>query len=292
MCGLISVSCSAVFTHRVLFPEPRTIPLLDSIPPYTSHPVTAPDGSTFDVWRLEAPTPRGRLLLCHGYYANRYQVLWLADGLRQRGYEVLLMELRGHGSRPGPCTLGLKESEDGAAVLQWARARETTQPLPIGVLGFSMGASVVCQVARRVPEVRAIVVDSIYARFFPVLRQRIKERYGAVAATPMAWLTWLGLHAALRTRLISIDPVTLASQLRQPLFAISGGADQRVDPRLSEEFYARWAGPKAQWSEPDVIHVGMFARHPEEYCNRVARFFDQALAQTPASVSSTPSAQR
>jgi len=239
--------------------------------------VTAPDGGSFDVWLLETSSPRGRLLLCHGYYANRYQVLDLAAGLRDRRYEVVLFELRGHGVRPGPCTFGVRETEDAVAVFRWARARDPARPLPVGVVGFSMGAAVACQAAAHDPQVRAVVVDSIYSRLFPVLRRSIRQRY-QLPAVPWAWLTWWGVQAALRRRLAPLDPVRLAPRLRQPLFAIQGGEDRRVVPLLGREFYQRWAGPKERWFEPHIAHVGMFARHPERYCQRVADFFDRALA--------------
>ena len=149
-----------------------------------------------------------------------------------------------------------------------------------------------CRVARRVPDVRAVVVDSIYSRLFPVVREAIRAQYGTLTATPIAWLTWWGLQVALRVRLALIDPFALAPQLRQPLLAISGGHDRRVAPHLGQEFYERWAGPKERWTEPDVAHVGMFAAHPEEYCNRVAGFFDRVLAHRPAALLKHPDGKR
>jgi len=239
--------------------------------------LTAPDGAAFHVWCLETSSPHAQILLCHGYYANRYQVLDLAQGLRERGYASLVFELRGHGERPGPCTLGVREAEDAAAVLRWAATRAGTKPLPVGVVGLSMGATVACLVAARCPEVHAIVVDSIYSRFFPVLARSIWHRYHLPAA-PWAWLTWWSLEVILHTRLSSLDPVALAPQLHQPMFAIQGGEDRRVVPLLGREFYQRWAGPKERWFEPQVAHVGMFAQHPDEYCNRVASFFDRVFS--------------
>ncbi len=215
--------------------------------------------------------------MCHGFYANRYQVLDLAHRLRTHGYETLLFELRGHGSRPGPCTLGIQEAQDARQILQWARARHVGPALPMGVVGFSMGAAVTCLVALYDPEVRAVVVDSVYSRLFPVLRKAIWQRYH-LPSMPWAWVTWWSLQLALRHRLHSIDPVALAPKLRQPLFAIQGGEDRRVGPLLDQEFYHRWAGPKERWFEPHIAHVGMFAAHPQEYCDRVANFFDRAFA--------------
>ena len=262
--------------RRLLYPARRVIPSPEPLPAFSVHPLTAPDGARFDVWRLEAPASRARVLLCHGYYADRYQALALAHQLRLRGYEALLFELRGHGSRPGPCTLGRREADDALAVLRWAR--ETFGPLPVGLLGLSMGGAVVCQTAARAADVRAVVVDSVYSHLFPVLQHSIWRQYH-LPAIPWAWLTWWCAQAALRMRLAPSDPAALAPRLHQPLLAIHGGEDQRVMPLLGREFYQRWAGPKEQWFEPSVAHVSMFAVHPQAYSDRVGEFFDRALTK-------------
>ena len=274
--GFSFLSWGILSTRRILYPEPHIIQPPHPLPAYTLHPVTAQDGVSFNVWLLDTPAPRARLLLCHGYYANGYQVLGIAQCLRERDYEVVLVELRGHGGRPGPCTVGLKEAQDAEAVMAWGRRRDGSHPLPVGVLGLSMGAAVVCHAALRCPEIRAVVVDSGYGRLFPVLQTVIWQRYHC-PGVPFAWLTWWTLQLALRRRLARVDPVALAPQLLQPLFAIQGGADRRVPPPLAEELYQAWAGPKERWVEPQVAHVGMFAQHPQTYGDRVASFFDRTL---------------
>ena len=271
------VSWGACSTRRILYPQRRLLQSPNPLPSYTTHDITAPDGARFDVWMLETSSPRARLLLCHGYYANRCQVLDLAAALRERYYEVILFELRGHGQRPGPCTLGVKEADDALAVLEWGRTREGTNPLPVGVLGLSMGAAVACQVALCSAEVRAVVVDSVYSRLFPVLARSIWQRYH-LPAFPWAWITWVSVQLVLGRRLASRDPVILAPHLHQPLLAVQGGEDRRVVPLLGRAFYQQWAGPKERWFEPKVAHVGMFAQHPQEYCKRVANFFDRVFA--------------
>jgi pimeloyl-ACP methyl ester carboxylesterase len=274
--GVVCAGWSLASVRRILYPEHRPIPPPDPLPSSTPHALTSPDGARFTVWVLEASAPRARILIVHGFYANRLQVLDIAEGLRERGYEAVIVELRGHGDRPGPCTVGVKETEDAVAVLRWARERDGRRPLPVGLLGLSMGAAVACQVALREPAVRAVVVDSVYSRLFPVLVRAIRDRY-RLPPVPWAWLTWWTLQLALGCRLSPWDPVSAAPQLRQPLFAIQGGEDRRVAPLLGREFYRRWAGPKERWFEPKVAHVGMFARHPRAYGERVAAFFDRAM---------------
>ena len=280
--ALVLLGWGALSTRRMLYPEPRQWAAPDPLPAYTTHALQARDGARFDVWRLPVSNPRGRLLIFHGYHANRFQVLGIAAALAARGYEALLMELRGHGSRPGPCTFGLREQEDAEVVLQWA-GKAGPSSIPLGLLGLSMGAAVVCQVATQHPEAFAVVIDSPYARFYPVARRAIRRRYH-LPSVPWVWVTWWTLQLVLGVRLARRDPAALACRLHQPLLAIHGGADEVVPPALTEELYARWAGPKTRWFDPATAHVQAFWRDPHAYADRVARFLDAAVqGRTPAS---------
>ena len=242
-----------------------------------AHTIAASDGTTVEVWRLAAETPRGRILLCHGYRADRFQVLGIAAGLRRHGYETLIMELRGHGRRPGPCTLGVREVGDALAVLRWIASSDRLPPLPIGAVGLSMGAAVLCEAARHTSHLQALVTDSAYPRLFPVIASFIWQRHH-MPNIPFAWITWWSLHVALRARLARLDPIRVVRHVRQPLLALHGAADQRVPLDAAEAFYRAWAGPKERWVDPQAAHAGLFASDPETYCTRLAAFFNQALA--------------
>lgn len=272
---VILLGWGVVSTRRMVYPEPRHWPAPDPLPPYTAHPLQGLDGASFDVWHVRATHPRARILLLHGYRADRFQVLGIAAALAARGYEALLMELRGHGGRRGPCTFGLRERDDAELVLQWAQ-RGLEHQVPLGLLGLSMGAAVMCQVALRHPEVVAVVADSPYARFYPVVRRAIRRLYH-LPAWPWAWATWWSLQLRLQGRLTPLDPARLARQLHQPLLAIHGGADEVVPRAMTEELYERWAGPKTRWFEPAATHVQAFWLNPHAYADRVARFLDDAV---------------
>ncbi len=272
LCAAWAGYSARVACHPPRHPAAAPSPLPDA----TVHTVAAADGTSFPVWIFRASTPRARLLVCHGYYADRAQVMGIAAGLSRRGYEAVVFEWRGHGSRPGPFTFGVREREDAGAVLAWLRAHGAGQALPIGILGLSMGAALACQVAERFPDIRAVMTDSIYPRLFPVLAHTVRDRYH-LPVIPFAWLTWWGLQVTLRARLAARDPIALAPRLRQPLLDIHGGEDRRASPAQARWFYERWAGPKDRWEEPGVAHVNLWSRDPERYGDRVAAFCDRVL---------------
>jgi alpha-beta hydrolase superfamily lysophospholipase len=275
--GLSIAGWAAALAHSVLHPERRHIPPPEHLPTPAIHSLRAPDGAAFDLWRMTPSIVRGRILLCHGYYADRGQVLGIAGELFHRGFEALVMELRGHGERPGPCTFGAREAEDALIALRAAQTRPGAAPVPLGVLGLSLGAAVMCQVAARSADVKAVVADSPYARLFPVLRGAFRQRYRRTGWLA-AWVAWPAVQLWIGRRLARQDPAVLAQTLRQPLLMIQGGQDQRVTARQGQELYDRWAGPKERWHDPAIAHVGMFISDPAAYGSRVAAFFERTLS--------------
>lgn len=269
----------ATSAHAALYPEHRSAELPALAPP-VPHAVRirVPDGSSLElaVFRPEGRA-HARVLVLHGYSADRCQVLGVAAGLRDRGFETVVFELRGHGGRPGPYTFGLRELDDAGAVLAWGREQDGNTPRPAAAVGLSAGAALACQVAERHAEVRALVVDSISPRLRWAINRAIRLRY-RFPPIPFGWLTWWALQLALRTPLARRDPLVLAPRMRQPVLVIAGGRDRRVDPAWARLLYERWGGPKDWWFDPAVGHVGQFAADPGRYCDRVAAFLSQALA--------------
>jgi len=164
---------------------------------------------------------------------------------------------------------------DAEVVLRWAMARHHGD-WPVGIIGFSMGAVIACRLALRHSAIRAVVMDSAYSRFFPVLQRSLWRRYH-LPGLPFAWIAWGMLHLALHAPPGSLDPAAVAARLRQPLLAIQGGNDQRVPPPFGEEVYARWTGPKERWDAPTASHVGLFDQQPDAYADRLAAFFHRTL---------------
>lgn len=274
---LVFASWSLLSAYRLFHPKSRSLTSPETAVAWTEHALTAEDGVALPVWEIAAENPVGLVLLCHGYFANRFQVSGVASRLAESGYTALVMEMRGHGKRSAsPCTLGFKEAKDAISILQWAWQRPQWASLPTAVLGFSMGAAVLCPAAVGQPQVGAFIADSIYARLLPQLSQGLKQEYH-LWPIPWAYLTWWMVQGILRTRLSCLDPVVMAPRGSKPLLVIHGGCDQRVAPSSTEAFYSLWQGAKQRWFDPEAVHVGVFSRNPKQYMERVTGFLAAAL---------------
>jgi uncharacterized protein len=123
---------------------------------------TAADGVTLSGWWMPPAGGQkalGTVLLSHGIFKNREQVLSRAEFLAQAGYQVLLFDHRGNGlSGKSPISGGLFESRDYAAAVEYLKASHRLRK-PVVFFGFSMGAMSALRAAVNNPDLGAVIAD-------------------------------------------------------------------------------------------------------------------------------------
>lgn len=275
--GLGAIGWGMYSAFQMLHPEPRVFPEPEPLPAYAIASLLTHAGKRFEAWILESPAPRGLLITCHGYRGSRLQLLGMAEGLRRRGYTVMVWDFAGHGARPGRCTFGLEEARDLQSLLRWRDRHPPLAALPLGVVGLSMGGAAACLAATKAPQIRALALDSTYAHLYPIVVNAVKARHH-LPRIPWAWITWAGVQLALRARLSRVDPAAVARSLTQPLLLIHSRQDQAVPLADAETLLAAWRGPTESWIDPRAAHAGLYAADPDAYVTRLAEFFDRWLS--------------
>ncbi len=143
----------------------------------------ADDGVTISGWWIPAKgkNPRGTILLSHGVFKNREQVLARAEFLVQSGYQVLLFDFRGHGlSGESVLSGGLFESKDYLAGARFLASRKFLAK-PVVYFGFSLGAIAALRAGTQGSDVQAVIADAP----LPKLKNYISKR---TLAGPLAVL--------------------------------------------------------------------------------------------------------
>lgn len=135
-------------------------------------PGAAAGGTRYRPWEVgtgvkgyawDAPRARAALLLQHGFgeYAERYvdQYGGLIPRLLEMGVSVYAFDLEGHGGSPG--RRGLTDIERGVAHHLAARGKLREQPLPVFLLGHSLGGLVTATSVLRDPDgIRGVILSS------------------------------------------------------------------------------------------------------------------------------------
>ncbi|MFT5679252.1 MAG: alpha-beta hydrolase superfamily lysophospholipase [Myxococcota bacterium] len=195
---------------------------------YTTHPLTASDGSGLSAWLVPCPDCRGVAVLVHGYAASADQLLDLVPRLHDRGYAAVLIDQRGSGNADGRRTsLGYFEGADVAAGLDFARAQFPGQPAVL--IGFSMGgASILRAVAAHGATPDAVVVEGTYADLMTTVGNRfalmgLPRQPGA--ALLVGWGSVMSGFDGFSWR-----PTKDAAAVRCPTLVLGGSLDTRAPP--------------------------------------------------------------
>jgi pimeloyl-ACP methyl ester carboxylesterase len=215
------------------------------------------------------------VILVHGSKSNLSSVRAHADFLREAGYGVLALTLRGHGGSGGRGNaFGWKSDQDIAAAVDYLQEKQVER---IGALGLSLGAEVLLASAADEPAIVAIVADGA--------SQRSLTDYLSLPANRSLWRSWSTRVMYAAVRLLSgqtppeqtiVDSIASANNTRF-LFIAAGNVEKEA--RFGDLF-AEAAGERASlWIVPGAGHTqGLFVQM-QEYSSRVVGFFDEALLQ-------------
>src|SRR5690242_2634271 len=125
--------------------------------------VRTSDGLSLVGWYV--PTENGALVIAqHGYKSDRSEMLNAAAMLHRHGYGVLITSIRAHDLSDGTLiTFGMNEMKDLDAWYALAAREPGVDRDRIGMLGNSLGGSLVIEYAATHPTVRAIVANSAFS---------------------------------------------------------------------------------------------------------------------------------
>jgi pimeloyl-ACP methyl ester carboxylesterase len=201
-------------------------------------------------------TPRGTVVLLHGYGLAQYSTVPWALRLAEEGWRCVLVDLRGHGASTGPRVhFGLVETNDLSRLLD-TLARDQQLVEPVAVLGDSYGAALALRWQSVEPRVGPIIAIAPYARLSSAVLN-IRREYAA-------WFPKLFIQAGLRRlpRLLEVDPGeldTLTVLDRHPVDALFvAGAGDRIAPVADVLLISKQAGTGSRFLEiPGATHEAL-----------------------------------
>jgi hypothetical protein len=253
----------------------------------------AKDGIPLKAWWLPASgLPRGAVIIAHGIDHTRQAMLPRAAFLVRGGYDVLAMDLRGHGESGGNIVSpGLLEARDILAALRYIRSRGDNEP--VAVLGVSYGAVASLIAAAESPEIAAVIADGAYPTGKNV-SEDISRHYlhdprtnfwlralfvassfpGVARATALAYYFRSGIY--LGPELLSVIPS--ASRIRVPVLLISGERDWIVPTDKARQILSVIRGDgKELVVIPNAVHDTTYSAAPTLYAGTVLSFLDRSI---------------
>lgn len=245
---------------------------------YETVRLTTEDGIRLQGWWLPRPDSQQVVVALGGHHSAKSDMLGIGSALWRAGNNVLIFDWRSRGqSDVAQHSLAYYELRDAEAAVRYALGRVPNAHL--GVIGYSMGASVAVLLAARMAEIRAVVADSPFTGIREIvehgaIRYRLPTRLLIPVADAINGVRYGYRFGSVRP----IDAVAMLSP--RPLFLIHGGADQLIPVSHAQQIFAAAREPKQLWIYEGVDHCGAYFADRVGYCQRVAAFFEQYLGSS------------
>ncbi len=233
-----------------------------------SFPSATDARQTLRGWWIPNRMSKKAIILVHEQNQTRAHLLPLSKPLWDKGYNVLLFDLSGHGQSEGDYqTFGLREQWDVVGAANFVKDLGF-KPTSIGAIGWSMGAPTAIMGMSQTYNINAVVSDSGYANlrplhhrefFYPgiLIASRLLRGYDPEQVQPGQAIRNLGIRH---------------------VFIIHGEQDDTIP--ISEAYTLKELGGSNvtdMWIIPDGRHVNAFETRPVEYLRRITAFFEREL---------------
>jgi alpha-beta hydrolase superfamily lysophospholipase len=228
-------------------------------------------------WWLSRPETDRVIVGCTGYRGHRWFLIGIGTILWRAGFNVLLFDYPGHGTDRGRrISLGYHELRDFLSAVDYATSRIPNARL--GVLGYSMGASVAILGTAVRPEVRALIADSPFDSHADVVAHSVSNSLrlpiGSLIVPFVDYFLPLlaGYHHA------DVDPMRCVADIApRPLLLIHGDADRAIPAEHSRRLFAAAGEPKELWIGHGADHCGTYFLDRAAYAERTISFFERHL---------------
>ncbi len=274
--GLIAMSWISLHPPRIpLFCSPGAIGA-----PQEEIRIESEPGIELVGWWVEAENPRAVAILAHGYAMNRAELAPLAFQLWRSGVSCLLFDFRAHGkSRGAMSTIGLREKEDVAAAVHFAKNRCAA---PVVLIGSSMGsAASALALGEDLSLAHGLILDSSYSK----LSNAIPGWWRFLGGLPLQILLWPVMPMASIMAKINPYKVDVAEALSRlestPVLVLHGEKDDLAPASEAERNLAALpAGTRAVWFAGCGHTEGRWLL-PELYWAAVAAFIERVVLENP-----------
>lgn len=217
------------------------------------------------------------IIIAHGFFNSKDAVLLkdLGQEVFSYGYDVLMMDFRGHGKSTGLFYWTAKEPLDLMAVLDFAKERYRK----IGVIGFSLGAATSIVTASRVKG-----IDSLIAISPPISFSEIEFHFWECHVQHELLYTMIGegvLGKGVRPGPLWLkkdNPIDCMAAVACPTMFLHGDIDWVIRHRHSVALYAKAQCKKELVIVRDGPHAEyLIQRQREQTIGSIRRWLSETL---------------
>ena len=218
-------------------------------------------------------------LLVHGYTQKASGLGHIGLKFLEKGYNVLIPELRGHGKSQGSYIgMGIHDSKD---IVSWVLKIASIDPnAEIVLYGLSMGAATVMNTSSKEDMqkyVKCIIEDAGYTSAWDMFGYQLDKMYNLPAFPIMDSVNIMTKHRA-SFELKEIESIKEVRQCKYPMLFIHGYDDTFVPFDMGSLLYETAKCPyKQSYFVKGAGHAETFKIDPDKYYQVIFDFVDKFI---------------
>lgn len=248
--------------------------------PHTKVDIVTEDSLHLEGWYLKdsitaltSHVNKGTVILFHGHGGNKSGTIREAVFFYNKGYNVLMVDLRAHGNSQGEvCTIGYNESKDVKAAYDYIAATEKNE---IVLWGVSLGAAVIMKAMYDYPiKPTKVILEMPFATLLDAVKGRVKMM--GLPQQPISSLLtfWGGTEQGFWA--FGHNPMYYAEKISCPVLLQWGLKDPRVTEEETNIIFKHLASHnKLLIKYANSGHQSLCKNEPEKWEQTVNGFLNQ-----------------
>lgn len=235
------------------------------------------DGLNLVGFLFKRPQAKANLILSHGYRGSKEFMYGYLDIFSE--FNILMFDFRAHGESAGAViSLGCHEYKDVIAAVQFMQEKtKLDQPLPLILLGISMGGAASLKAAEMESDVcNALIIDSTFAELRTIFTKGFSIRTG-LPYYPFLPVIKTMFHHFANCDIQHMSPLESVKKIKQPILFIHSCNDTFIRPENSLQLYTNALHNRTKiWIGPKCRHGWLHTYYADLYKRKVFKFFRDA----------------
>jgi alpha-beta hydrolase superfamily lysophospholipase len=242
---------------------------------YNEMEVFTADGFKLSGYKIysENSKNKGTIIFLHGLRAYKEHFLPLCKLLSERGFNSVIIDLRGHGASGGTyCTFGHKEKQDMVSVLD-AIMLDDRLSKNIGVWGQSLGGAIALQTMAIDKRIKYGVIESTFSDLKDVSEEYLKR---LLKIDNMVVSNYLLQRVYAIAEIYKVKPKEIVKEITQPIILVHGLKDKRINIYHALLNYKNLKSKdKTLLQIEEATHLNVWKKGGSKYRNTVFSFFER-----------------
>lgn len=235
---------------------------------------------------------KNTVIIVHDLGGSVWSIMQYANMYIDKGYNVVLLDLRDHGQSGGKnVSYGYYEKDDLDNIVTWVYENKNKNQGIIGVHGIGLGAATAMmqtQFNEKNHRVKFYIIDSPYTTLSDYIKLQISTYYGfnktilhkitpienGLLNLALLYTNKYGTTFKSSFPIKEVSPLNCSKISTAPTMFICGDSDLTANKNMCKTMYDNTKAAKDLYLSPNAAHGNSYDKNKIEYMNRVYKFID------------------